>query len=210
VWKSEYFQTAVMLVLIVMLVFGFWFGLRLALNTDYPVLAVASGSMSTVQPDDAWSYPFVPTLHTGDLIIVQAVKPQDIYAAPYNQSGKSGDILVFRLSSGSDDLIVHRAIGWYEWNVTLETKGDGNSVPGPPNDDPLHPGAVPVNLVIGKVVLRIPWIGNFALFMRESSAAYLVLALMIIVIAVELVLSILQEKDAGAKKDKTVEKAPET
>lgn len=191
-----------MIVLIVMLVFAFWFGLRLALNTDYPVLAVASGSMSTVQPDSAWSYPFVLTLHTGDLIIVQGVKSQDIYAAPFNESGRSGDILVFRLSSDSEDLIVHRAIGWYEWNVTLETKGDGNSIPGPPNTDPLRPGAVPVNLVIGKVVLRIPWIGNFALFMRESSGTYLVLALIIIIVAAELVLSILEEKETETKKNK--------
>lgn len=206
-----------MIILVVMGVFAFWFGLRLALNTDYPVLAVASGSMSRVNVngmsvDDAWSYPFVRTLHTGDLIIVQAVRPQDIYAAPFNESGRSGDILVFRLSSGSEDLIVHRAIGWYEWNVTLETKGDGNASPGPPNDpnDPSHPGKVPVDLVVGKVVLRIPWVGNFALFMRESSATYVVVALIIIIIAAELVLSIVEDKEEKDKKDSVAVQTPGT
>jgi signal peptidase I len=198
-WKNEYFRTAVMIVLIVAVVFGFWFGLRLALNNDYPMLAVASGSMSTVHPDSAWFYPFSRTLHTGDLIIVQAVRPQDIYAAPFNESGRSGDILVFRPSPGSEELIVHRAVGWYD-NTTLKTQGDGNTAPGPPFD-PLQPGKVPVNLVIGKVILRIPWIGNVALLMRDQSGLYLILALIIIVVAVELIFSI-----SGHKESKTEEK----
>jgi signal peptidase I len=195
-WKEEYFQTAVLIVLIVVIVFGFWFGLRFLLGTDYPMLAVASGSMSTVQPDDGWFYPFTPTLHTGDLIIVQAVSPQQIYVGPYDQNNRSGDILVFRPSLGSDELIVHRAIGWYD-NSTVITKGDGNSAPGPPNG-----GIVPVSQVIGKVVLRIPWIGHLALLLRDSSGVYLILALIIIIIAVELVLSIMGNKKTQI--DKTI------
>lgn len=194
-WKKEYFQTAVVIVLIVVFVLGFWFGLRFALGTDFPMLAVASGSMSTVQPDNAWSLPFVPTLHTGDLIIVQAVSPQDIFAAPYNQSGRSGDILVFRPSEGSNELIVHRAIGWYD-NTTVITKGDGNSLPGPPDE-----GKVPVSQVIGKVVLRIPWIGNLSLLLQNSSGFYLILALIIVIIAVELVASILENKKPQTDKN---------
>ncbi len=130
-WKREYFQIAVVIVLIVVVVFGFWFGLRYALGTDYPMLAVASGSMSTVQPDDGWLYPFTPTLHTGDLIIVQAVSPQDIYAAPFNQSGRSGDILVFN-DPDLGELIVHRAVGTVVVNGQTEfiTQGDGNAEQG--------------------------------------------------------------------------------
>jgi signal peptidase I len=200
----------IMILLIVMVVFGFWFGIRLALNTDYPVLAVASGSMCLVQPNfegetcDGWSHPFGRTLHTGDLIIVQGVRPQDIYAAPFNESGSSGDILVFRLSSGSEDLIVHRAIAWYD-NTTLVTKGDGNPGPGPPYD-----GKVPADLVVGKVVFRIPWVGHLALFMRDRSGVYLVLALIIIIIIVELALSILGSKETEIRKDETVNKTSET
>jgi len=204
-WKNEYLQTAIMIILIFMVVFGFWFGLRLGLNTDYPMLAVASGSMSTVQPDDGWSHPFARTLQTGDLIIVQGIRAQDIYAAPFNESGKSGDILVFRLSSGSEDLIVHRAVGVVVENGETEfvTRGDGNPGPGPGSPTP------PQN-VIGKVVFRIPWIGHLALFMHDSSGVYLVLALIIIIIVIELVLSIPGDKATETKRDKTADKTLET
>ncbi len=185
-WKKEYFQTIVMIVLIVVVVFSFWFGLRYAMGTDYPMLAVASGSMSTVQPDDGWSNPFSRTLHTGDLIIVQAVSPQDIYAAPFNQSGRSGDILVFRTSPESD-LIVHRAIRWYD-NTTVITQGDGNSAPGPPFDpEGKQNGKVPVSLVVGKVVFRIPWIGHLSLLMRGNSSVCVILALIIMARALQFV-----------------------
>jgi len=185
------------IVLVVVVVFGFWFGMRAALNTNYPVLAVASGSMSLNQPDSAWSYPFSRTLHIGDLIIVEGVTgPQDIYAAPLNVSGRSGDILVFR-DPDTGELIVHRAIGWYD-NNTVITQGDGNSIPGPPEG-----GRVPVSDVVGKVVLRVPWVGEVALFMQNQSGVYLIIGLIIIIIAAELILSIPKEKKTETQPEET-------
>lgn len=209
-WKNEYLQTTIMILLMIMVVFSFWFGLRLALNTDYPVLAVASGSMCLVQPYkegqvcDGWSHPFGRTLHEGDLIVVQRVNPEDIYAAPYNETGRSGDILVFRQSAGSEDLIVHRAISWYD-NTTVVTQGDGNSAPGPPAE-----GKVPVDLVVGKVILRIPWVGHLSLLMREQSSVYIILVVIIIIIVAELVLSIPRNKETQAKKAEPADKTFET
>lgn len=202
-WKNEYFQAVTLIVLIVVAVFGFWFGLKFALNTDYPMLAVASGSMCTVQPNrcDGWSHPFSDSLHTGDLIIVQGVRAQDIYAAPFNQSGRSGDILVFN-DPDLNELIVHRAVGTVVVNGVTEfvTRGDGNAEQGigPGPGSPTPPGNI-----VGKVVLRIPWIGHLALFMRDRSAIYLVLGIIIIVIAVELVLSLLGGKKPQAQKNET-------
>lgn len=192
-----------MILLIFMVVFGFWFGLRLALNTDYPMLAVASGSMCTEQPNrcDGWSHPFAPTLHTGDLIIVQGVNASDIHPGPY----PDGDILIFHLSSQSDELIVHRAIEktTADGEISFVTQGDANPGPGPGSP-------TPAKNVVGKVVLRIPWIGHLALLMRDNSGVYLVIALIIIIIAVELVLSISEDKETETKKDKTVVKISET
>jgi signal peptidase len=192
-----------MILLIVIVVFGFWFGLRLALNTDYPMLAVASGSMCTLQPNqcDGWSRPFARTLHTGDLIIIQGVNASDIHPGPY----PNGDILVFRLSSQSDQLIVHRAIAetTVDGKISFVTQGDANSAPGPGSP-------TPAENVIGKVVLRIPWIGHLALLMRDQSGVYLILALIIIIIAVELVLSLIGNKEAQTKKDEAALKATET
>jgi signal peptidase len=183
-----------MIIVVVMVVFGFWSGLRLALNTDYPILAVASGSMSTVQPDDGWSHPFTPTLETGDLIIVQWVNPQDIYAAPFSESGRSGDILVFHNPNNPQELIVHRAIANETINGELYfvTKGDSplNTVPGPGSP-------TPADDVVGKVIFRIPWIGNVALFMQNRSSLFLVLVLIIIILIAELVLS--APEDEGTK-----------
>jgi len=189
-WKKDYFQTVFMILLIVGVVLGLWYGLRLFLNNDYPILAVASGSMHLPRNTacDGWSHPFDPTLHTGDLIVVQGVKPEDIYAAPYNESGQSGDILVFR-TSDKDDLIVHRAVDKIELNGTIQfiTQGDHNLGPGPGSP-------TPATAVIGKVVMRIPWIGHVALFMRNSIGVYVIIALVALLIIVEFAVPVFRKK----------------
>jgi signal peptidase I len=204
-WKDEYFQTTIVLLLIVTVVFGFWFGLRLALNTDYPMLAVASGSMSMAQPDGGWSLPFDRTLHTGDLIIVEGVSTSDIHPGP----NPVGDILVFRESAQSDELIVHRAISetTIGGKTFFVTEGDGNAVLG------LGPGPgspTPAENVIGKVVLRIPWIGYLALFMRDQSGEYVILALIAIIIAIELIVSVVESGRTETDKNRVADAAPET
>jgi signal peptidase I len=205
-WKNEYLRTAIMVLLIVGVVFGFWYGSRWALKTDYPMLAVASGSMSLPKEviDDGWSRPFAPTLHTGDLIIVQGVKPEDIFAAPFTESGRSGDILVFRVP-GSNELIVHRAVGKIvEPNGMIEfiTQGDHNDEPGPYSP-------TPAENVVGKVIMRIPWVGHLALFMHDSTAVLLIVVLIIAVIAIEFALSEKTHKKTENDQGAHVEKASE-
>jgi signal peptidase I len=77
-WKNEYVQTAVVIGLIALAVFGFWMGSQAVLNTPYPALAVVSGSMCIPYNGacDGWTHPFEHTLHIGDLIIVQGVAPR--------------------------------------------------------------------------------------------------------------------------------------
>ena len=205
-WKNEYFQTTVMIFVIVGVVFGFWYGSRLVLNTDYPMLAVASGSMCMLPGPycDGWSHPFERTLHVGDLIVVQGVRPEDIYAAPYNESGRAGDIIVFHQLYG-DDLIVHRAIEKTTLPngtvVSFVTKGDGN--PGP--DQP-----IPASYLIGRVVLRIPWIGHLALYMRNSTGILIIVALVIVLIVIEFVLPAITGKKPESDQDEHIEKVPES
>ncbi len=196
-WKNEYFKTAVMIILIITAVFGFWYGSQLVLNTQYPALAVASGSMCKLPGQDCngWSHPFERTLHVGDLIIVQGVNPEDIHAAPE----PDGDIIVYR-QLYSDDLIVHRAIEKIveNGNVSFVTKGDGNTGPD-------HP--IPASRVVGKVVLRIPWLGHLALFMHNSSGILIIIILIIILVIVEFVIPALTRKEAKAESKEDVEKA---
>jgi len=204
-WKNEYFQTTVTIIFVVGVVFGFWYGSRLMLNTEYPMLAVASGSMC-MQPGpycDGWSHPFERTLHVGDLIVVQGVSPEDIYAAPYNESGRSGDIIVFRQLYG-DDLIVHRAIERTVVNgsvVSFVTKGDGN----PGADQP-----IPADHLIGKVILRVPWIGHLALYMRNSTGILIIIALIIILVIIEFILPAMSRKRPESDQDEHIEKVPES
>ncbi|HVP26713.1 MAG TPA: signal peptidase I [Candidatus Bathyarchaeia archaeon] len=193
-WSKEYFQTIITIILIVVFVVGFWYGSQFVLNTQYPMLAVASGSMCIPygQACDGWSHPFARTLHVGDLIVVQGVSVDSIYAAPVN-----GDIIVYR-QLHSNTLIVHRAINkTFEGGVTyVITKGDANSEADQP---------VPASNVIGKVIMRIPWVGHLALFMRESSSILLILAIIFLLIIVEFIIPMFTEKKPETQKTESVE-----
>jgi signal peptidase I len=137
-------------------------------------------------------------LHIGDLIIVQGVNPADL-SADYPNS----DIIVFHKPSDLEDLIVHRIVAKEERNGTLYfyTKGDGNGInkwPSTPTSseyDPWNEQAVPEDLVVGKVVMRIPWLGHLVLFMRNSIGLPIVIALIIILVIVEFIVPLLRGKE---------------
>ncbi len=201
-WKNEYFQTAVMIIIIIVTVLGFWYGSQVILKSEYPALAVASGSMCITQhmECDGWSHAFDHTLHIGDLIIVQGIAPEDIRAEPY----PDGDIIVFHQTLSGDDLIVHRAITKTEMGgkIFFTTKGDGNSGP----DSALVAG----ENVVGKVVARIPWLGHLALFMRTFSGVFVIVIIVAILIALEFFVPMLTKKKTESESEKSVEKTPET
>lgn len=196
IWENEYVKTAIMVILLIAVVFGFWYGSQLMLNTQYPALAVASGSMCTLPGSycDGWSHPFKPTLHVGDLIIVQGVDPEEIKAAPEPY----GDIIVFHQPLGGNELIVHRAIEKEiraGGEIYFTTKGDGNTGP--------DSGTVQGDQVVGKVILRIPWIGHIALFLHNSSGIFIIIILIVILVIVEFVIPVFSsekaEVDSGEK-----------
>jgi signal peptidase len=146
-----------MIVLMVVIVFGFWYGCQLVLNTEHPALAVVSESM-------------LPTLNVGDVIIVQGVP-----AAQINANFTTGDIVVYRSPYDPQKLIVHRAVrrelrGSDYW---LTTKGDNNAG----SDSPF-----PETYLIGKVVARIPYVGDFVLFINALGNFYYFIIIIIIVI----------------------------
>ncbi|MDI6847286.1 MAG: signal peptidase I, partial [Candidatus Bathyarchaeia archaeon] len=192
IWENEYFKTAIMIVLMIAIVFGFWYGSQLALNTQYPALAVASGSMCTVQgmKCDGWSHPFEQTLHTGDLIIVQGVDADDV-----NDNYPNSDIIVFHKPKGQDELIVHRVVAREERNgiTYLRTKGDGNGRhkwPEIPDKDEYDSWLISKEHLVGKVILRIPWVGHIALFLRNSSGIFIILFFIIILVIIEFIIPV--------------------
>jgi len=160
IWENEYVKTAIMVILLIAVVFGFWYGSQLALNTQYPALAVASTSM-------------LPTLNVGDLIIVQGVNPAQI-----NAQYITGDIVVFRSPSNPDKLIVHRA-------VKVEPRGDGYRFTTHGDNNP--PGSeenFDESYLIGKVTARILYLGNFALLVHVQEGIWFFIILIMILIAI--------------------------
>ena len=161
VLKRDYVQTVIMILAVILAVLIFWYGLRFAFRTEYPILAVASGSME-------------PVLYAGDLILVEGVQNAgDIHAAPQD-ADPPGDILVYQ---GRQDLIVHRAIdkrivdGRYIFTI----HGDANP-----------PGAreqVDEASIVGRYTgFKVPWLGNIALFFADFEVKVAFIALWIIVI----------------------------
>lgn len=153
--RRDYVKTIIIIVVILVSVAAFWYGLRFALGTYHPLLAVASGSME-------------PTLQIGDLILVQGVQDAcEIHAAPKNDN-PPGDIIVFRKPG---NLIVHRAVNKTneDGSCSFKTQGDAN-----PNPDGW---TVRESDIIGKVVGRVPLLGHIALFFEpfEVKVAFIVL-----------------------------------
>jgi signal peptidase I len=201
-WKKDYVQTIIMIVLILAIVVGLWFGTQVVLGTPYPALAVASGSMCEVQgmSCDGWSHPFERTLHTGDLIIVQGPDPNQLKTGLKPE----GDIIIFHKPQSSqaqpDELIVHRAIEKTTHNglTYFRTWGDGNGSPDSwvdyRGENYTWDGKISEKLLVGKVALRIPWVGHLALFMRNSSGIYVIMAIIILLVIMELAVPSLKGK----------------
>ena len=199
--------------MIVAIVLGFFFGLQLALGTSVPVRVVESGSMC-VPYDGAcngWSHPFAQTLHVGDIIIIQKVNPADL-----NSNYPNSDIIVYENPTDPTSTpIVHRIVTTNEVNGTIyfQTKGDGNSgdkwpdTPSPQEYDS-HTlwstgEGVPQNLVIGKVVMRIPYFGWVTLFLRNNTWGLpVVVGLILLLVVLEFVIPIIRGKTGKAKQPK--------
>ena len=130
-----------------------WGGIRLALNTEYPILVVSSGSMCP---------PSNCTLPIGALIVIRGQDPNAI---------KLGDIIVFRPNPNNPNyLIVHRIImvytpsndTVYPGQYAFVTHGDAN--PPGSNEGP-NPGSALVGIY--QFTIPIPYLGSAILDIRN-------------------------------------------
>jgi signal peptidase len=158
-FKRDYVNTIIMILVVILIVFVFWYGLRFVFRTEHPILAVASGSME-------------PVLYKGDLIFVEGIQnPGDIYAAAKN-ADPPGDVIIYR---GPKELIVHRAIEKTnnpDGTYSFTTQGDANSYP-----DPKVDGRNVVGRYIG---FKIPLLGHIALFFSDDNIKVAFIALWIV------------------------------
>lgn len=173
--KSSYVKTIILAAIVLGSVVVFWAGVKIAFATEYPLLTVASGSMS-------------PTLEIGELIVVQGISnASELRAA----SKPEGDIIVFRNPHDEGELIVHRAINktmhdglWY-----IRTAGDHNVATGGGPDPWSGPDTwnlmISEKLLIGKVVGHVPWVGYIPLFVRRPEGMVLLIVLILIIVFAE-------------------------
>jgi signal peptidase I len=209
-WRNDYFKSALVIGIIVAVVFGFFFGLQFILHTSVPIRVVESGSMCVPYDGacDGWlsiTHPFAQTLHKGDIIIIQGVDPKDL-----NANYPNSDIIVYEIPTDpSATPVVHRIVAVDNINGTLyfQTKGDGNGGDGDqwPTIPPVTAydshtlwttgQGIPQNLVVGKVVMRIPWFGWITLFMRENTWGLpVIVALILLLVVVEFIIPIIKSK----------------
>ncbi len=155
--RSELAKTLALLGVTVLGILIFREALTIALDTAYVFHTPISPSME-------------PTLNVGDLIIVQGVKGiDDVRANPYN-----GDIIVFRKPHSRNEFIVHRAVGKVRMpngEVYIITKGDNNF-----REDPWR---VTQDMIIGKVIWRIPLLGYIKIFLSTSVGMSLLIILLL-------------------------------
>lgn len=172
VLSNDYIKSLIFLVIVLGFIVTFWFGLRIGLKTEYPLLAVASGSM-------------IPTLNVGDLIVVQGGIEIDDLVAEYN----TGDVIVFHKPANPDELIVHRAVERESDGIV--TKGDHNSGP--------DPWRVNDGNLVGKVVWTMPYLGHIPLFVHTPTGILIVVLLIVILILLEFVIPSTQRQAREAQ-----------
>ena len=166
-----------MLVVLISIV-AFWFCLKAALKSEYPLLPIDTGGMK-------------PTLNIGDLVVVLGLSD----ASEIKAEKLDGDIIVFRKPSNPDELLVQRAINktlvddvWY-----LRTQEDialsPYSVYGGLNAGDTWGGGFHEKFLIGKVVGNIPYLGYIPLcvsaFLRTPEAMFLFIVLMCLIILIK-------------------------
>jgi len=177
-WKNSYVRAAILVFVVLGSVIAFWFCLKVASKSEYPLLPIDAEGMR-------------PTLNTGDLVVVLGVSD----ASEIKVGEKSeGDIIVFRRPSNPDELIVQRAINktlvddvWY-----VRTQGDNASSPawwskGQNAGDTWGDGLFHEKFLVGKVVGKIPYLGYIPLYVNAflqtpEVAMFLFIALMFLVI----------------------------
>ncbi len=203
--RNEYVKSAIVIAIIVLVVLGSYLALQVALGSGVPVRVVESGSMCIPYDGacDGWSHPFAHTLHKGDIIVIQKVNPAD-----YKTTYPNSDIIVYENPTfPTDTPIVHRIVAVENINGTLffQTKGDGNgdkypAIPSPTEYDSrtlwTTGQGVPQNLVIGKVIFRIPYFGWVTLFLKDNSWGLpVIVGLIILLVVLEFIIPIIRGRD---------------
>jgi signal peptidase I len=150
--KNETARGLFLVGIVILAAIGVWGGIRLALNTEYPILVVSSGSMCP---------PTNCVLPIGSLVVIRGQDPSTIHLR---------DIIVFRELGNPSFFIIHRVITVYTpqndtrypGQYAFLTHGDAN--PAGSNEGPN-----PASNVLGvyQYTIPIPYLGQAILDVRN-------------------------------------------
>jgi signal peptidase len=155
--RSELLKTGILILVVVGATLGGYGFFMLAMGTTSPLVVVTSQSM-------------LPTLHVGDLAVIQARAPDRIGL---------GDIVVYEDTTYMvGTAIIHRVTNIQVVNGTYyyTTKGDNNTS--------ADPGTRTYSEIVGVVVLVIPELGNVSLFLRTPEGLLLIVAVFLAILLV--------------------------
>jgi len=151
-------------------------GLGLVLGTDFPVVAVVSGSMEHEDSFDEWwqsqeyvyqrynitrgvftEFPLSDGFNRGDIIVLKGAPAENI---------NIGDVIVFE--SKRPDPIIHRVVSikMTETGFAFVTKGDHNYLS--ISDSTLDETNIPASALLGGAWVRIPYLGFVKIWFVES------------------------------------------
>jgi signal peptidase len=124
-----------------------------------------------------------PALQVGSIVLVRPLAAEEI---------RPGDIVTFR-NQYSPDVVSHRVhhVEEEENGLLFYTKGDANEV--------LDPLPVPARLLVGKVVLTVPYLGYLFAYARSREGQMLLLGLAVLITAGELARVYLAAKRQGQR-----------
>jgi signal peptidase len=153
---------AMRVLVIVAVVYGVFFSLRVALGTEYAIVVVEGVSMN-------------PTYTEGDLLVVQGI--------PETRCIEVHDVIVFHDPYDWDTLILHRVVDVYTLNdqMIFRTKGD--------NNDYADPWLVRDEHVVGTVLQKLPYVGGAVTAIQSPYGMGLLFTMIVVLISLEAVSS---------------------
>jgi len=158
--KNETARGLLLVGIVILGALAIWGGVRLALNTEYPILVVSSGSMCPVNNC---------VLPIGSLIVIRGQDPSTIIAGP----PPIGSIIVFRpYFCNPDFLVVHRVIQEVKDSngYSFVTRGDANGISDTWNQEcGVDLTMISSSQVVGvyQYTIPIPYLGSTILGIRS-------------------------------------------
>lgn len=148
---------------------------------------------------NGWAHPFEHTLHVGDLVLIEGVNASNL-----NVNYPDSDVIAFYNPAASTEIVFRRIVNsTINGDVFFYAKGDGNAAADWPavSDSYVHDVWISSNastpmepisqdMILGKVVMRVPWVGNVAVFLNDVvgvenrfvSVAFLVLLVVFVML----------------------------